>query len=207
MEYCKSAIGYACKALVKYCVNSCDSIVDDDSYLHSSAGQTEINNCFCNCTNQVNFNRYCYNGETNYRLSVLLTFVLLGSGLCLICGLCRYRIVSYINDKTKALGAKPANNAQNPPPYYNHHMSVEANTPPDSEYPGENPPTYPLSQSQLQPQQIAYAYSNNSIPPPPPPIYSANTNTQYKIIDAAQNTQNTIANHNPSNSYEPNSYA
>lgn len=114
MEYCKNVFGSVCKALINYCVNLCNIDVDDNSLSRKEL----LNNCYCNCTNQINYYRYCYNGNVNYQIFIMLSVILLCSGICIICGICKNKITLYIVNKKRALlRAIPAYNSQEPPAY------------------------------------------------------------------------------------------
>lgn len=154
MEYCKNAFGYVCKALINYCINSCDIELDDDSPSRPEL----LNDCYCNCTNQVNYYRYCYNGNVNYQIFIILSVLLLCFGICIICGLCRYRIALYINNKKRALMSIPAYNSQAPPSYQNtsHQNTSHQDT---SDNLLEAPPIY--SENQIEPTHNFTATSNS----------------------------------------------
>lgn len=117
MEYCKNAFGYVCNALINYCINAC-VYLDNNSLSKPKS----LNDCYCNCTNQINYYRYCYNDNdnvnVNYQLFIILRVLFLCFVLCIVCGLCRYRCALH-NNKKRALMSIQSYTSQAPPPYQN----------------------------------------------------------------------------------------
>lgn len=86
MEYCVNTSKYICKSLVQYCINYCNSGDDDKS----------PDRCLCDCTNMSNYERLCNYSNTSKDIVVILSILLLTGGLCLICGICRSKVATYV---------------------------------------------------------------------------------------------------------------
>ena len=122
MESCKNLVGYVCRALIKYCLASCKVDSDDDSPIIP----VSRNDCYCNCTNKENFNYYCYKDDSSYLQFAIASIILIGaSGVCIIGGLCRYRIANIMSRKTQ----DPESQLQ-PPPYELYHIPRHTPPPP-----------------------------------------------------------------------------
>jgi hypothetical protein len=111
--HCVNATSNVCKALIKYCLDTCNIYTDDDSPIIS----VSMSRCYCNCTNLVNFDNNCYNYESKHTL-IIIYMLLLSCSLCLICSVFRYKFTSYVISKKRCLLSGSGNN-ELPPPYMN----------------------------------------------------------------------------------------
>jgi hypothetical protein len=93
MDICKNALRYMCKELISYCVNSCNFTNDDDKVPY-----TKAHICYCNCTDQDNYNKLCNYDNMNYQITITIGIIFGVISLCILCTIYRVCMLGCHND-------------------------------------------------------------------------------------------------------------
>lgn len=97
MNYCKDVFLHYCNDLIKYCMYKCNFTNDDDMVPY-----TKEHICYCNCTNQDNYNQMCLYDNTSRELVALIAILFGVIGIFVICSICRTYMFGCIKSQNQS---------------------------------------------------------------------------------------------------------